>query len=419
MRIPLRSLTFWIFAGLAGGMVAGHVFGMAIVPFAQPLADIFLRLLRMAIMPLIITSLTAAVISVGGSRDLGVLGAKTFGYYITSSLLAILTGQTLVNIFKPGVGSTIQLSEEVSEIPAVAQGPAELILNIIPENPFEALAQGNVLPVIFFCILFGYFVTRLDEPHRSVLGDFFQASFQAMMKLTRAVIWTAPLGVFGINARIVATTGFEAFRSLGFYFAIVLVGLLIHALVTLPLLVFLVTRRNPFRHYLGMPPALITAFSTGSTIVTLPLTMEAVTRHSGVSDKISSFVLPIGATVNMDGTALYECVAVIFIAQVYGFALSFDQQLIIVLTALLASIGAASVPMSGLVMMSIILGAVGLPLEGVAVILAVDRVLDMFRTMVNVLSDSCGAVIVAKLDGEEVLALSGHGDAHSTDPHGV
>ncbi len=403
MRIPYRSLTFWIFVGLFGGILAGQIFGTAIVPYAQPLSDIFLRLLRMAIMPLIITSLTAAVINVGSRKDLGVLGAKTFAYYITSSLLAILTGQILVNILKPGIGSAIEFQEEVTEIPAAAQGPVELILNVIPENPFQALAEGTVLPVIFFCILFGYFVTRLDEPYRSTLGDFFQGAFKAMMKLTYAVIWTAPLGVFGINARIVATTGLEAFRSLGFYFVIVLVGLLIHAVVTLPLLAFLVTRRNPFRHFLGMPPALITGFSTGSTIVTLPLTMKAVTEHSGVSEKISSFVLPIGATVNMDGTALYECVAVIFIAQIYGFTLGFDQQLIIVVTALLASIGAASVPMSGLVMMSIILGAVGLPLEGVAVILAVDRVLDMFRTMVNVLSDSFGAVIVAKLDGEDPL----------------
>jgi Na+/H+-dicarboxylate symporter len=384
-------------------MAAGQVFGEAIVPVAEPLADIFLRLLRMAVMPLVITSLTAAVISVGGRRDLGVLGAKTFGYYITSSLLAILTGQTLVNLFKPGVGSTIEFQEEVTEIPAAAQGPVELILNVIPENPFQALAEGTVLPVIFFCILFGYFVTRLDEPHRSTLGDFFQAAFKAMMKLTYAVIWTAPLGVFGINARIVATTGFEAFRSLGFYFVVVLIGLLIHAVLTLPVLTWLVTRRNPYRHFLGMPPALVTGFSTGSTIVTLPLTMKAVTENSGVSEKISSFVLPIGATVNMDGTALYECVAVIFIAQIYGFTLGFEQQLIVVITALLASIGAASIPMSGLVMMSIILGAIGLPLEGVAVILAVDRVLDMFRTMVNVLSDSFGAVIVAKLDGEDVL----------------
>ncbi len=403
MKTPYRSLTFWIFVGLFGGMICGRLFGESVVPFAEPLSDIFLRLLRMAIMPLIITSLTAAVISVGERRNLEILGLKTFAYYITSSLLAILTGQILVNIFRPGIGSTISLEEEVTEIPAAQQSIVEIIFDIIPENPFQALADGDVLPVIFFCILFGYFITQLKDPYRSHLSNFFQAAFQAMMKMTRLVIWSAPVGVFGINAKIVATTGFDAFRSLGFYFVVVLIGLFIHATITLPLLVYLVTRKNPFRHYKGMPPALVTAFSTCSTIVTLPLTMEAVTDHSKVSEKISSFVLPIGATVNMDGTALYECVAVIFIAQVYGFALSLDQQLVVVATALLASIGAASVPMSGLVMMSIILGAVGLPLEGVALILAVDRILDMFRTTVNVLSDSCGAVIVAKLDGEQVL----------------
>jgi proton glutamate symport protein len=403
MRIPYRSLTFWIFVGLFAGMIAGRAFGESIVPLAEPLSEIFLRLLRMAVMPLIITSLTAAVISVGGRKNLEMLGAKTFGYYIVTSMMAILTGQILVNVLRPGVGSAITFEQEVTEVPAAQQSFADVILNVIPENPFQALAEGQVLPVIFFCILFGYFVTRLGDAHRTQLSDFFQAAFQAMMKLTRFVIWTAPIGVFGINATIVATTGFEAFRSLGFYFLVVLIGLFVHAFVTLPALLYLVTRRNPFRHYRGMPPALITGFSTGSTIVTLPLTMEAVTGNSKVSEKISSFVLPIGATVNMDGTALYECVAVIFIAQVYGIGVSLDQQFVIALTALLASIGAASVPMSGLVMMSIILAAVGLPLEGVAVILAVDRLLDMFRTAVNVLSDSCGAVIVAKLEGEDVL----------------
>jgi Na+/H+-dicarboxylate symporter len=405
MRIPYRSLTFWIFVGLFGGMVAGKAFGESIVPIADPLSKIFLRLLRMAIMPLIITSLTAAVISVGERKNLGILGAKTFGYYVVSSLLAILTGQVLVNLFRPGVGSAIRLQEEVTEVPATQQSFTELIFNIIPENPFQALADGRALPVIFFCLLFGYFVTRLNDPYRSHLSNFFQAAFQAMMKLTRFVIWAAPLGVFGINAVIVATTGFEAFESLWKYARVVLLGLSIHAFITLPFLLFMVTRRNPFRHYKGMPSALITGFSTGSTIVTLPLTMEAVTKNSKVSDKISSFVLPIGATVNMDGTALYECVAVIFIAQVYGIGLSLELQFVIAATALLASIGAASVPMSGLVMMSIILSAVGLPLEGVAIILAVDRLLDMFRTAVNVLSDSVGAVIVARLEGEDVLTV--------------
>jgi Na+/H+-dicarboxylate symporter len=384
-------------------MAAGAVFGPSIVPLADFLAEIFLRLLRMAIMPLIVTSLTAAVISVGGRRDLGLLGARTFGYYVVSSLLAILTGQFLVNLLRPGVDSAILLEEEVTQIPAAQQSVKDILLEIIPENPFAALADGQVLPVIFFCILLGYFITQLNEPYKTQLGDLAQASFRAMMKLTHFVVWAAPVGVFGINAQIVATTGFEAFRTLGFYFVVVLIGLFIHAAVTLPLLLHLVTRKNPWRHYKGMPPPLVTAFSTCSTIVTLPLTMEAVTENSKVSDKISSFVLPIGATVNMDGTALYECVAVIFIAQVYGIDLSFADQLVVVVTALLASIGAASVPMSGLVMMSIVLTAVGLPLEGVAIILAVDRILDMFRTTVNVLSDSCGAVIVAKLDGEEVL----------------
>ena len=403
MRLPYRSLTFWIFVGLFGGIAAGWAFGDTIVPAAQLLSDLFLRLLRMAIMPLVVTSLTSAVISVGARKNLEILGAKTFAYYITTSLAAILTGLALVNIFKPGVGAEIEFEEQVTEIAASQQSWGDLFLSMIPENPFQALAEGQVLPVIFFSILFGYFVTQLSEPHRSQLGDFFQAAFRTMMKMTHAIIWLAPIGVFGINAVIVATTGFEAFRSLGFYAALVLTGLFLHAAINLPLLVYLVTRKNPMRHYKGMPSALITGFSTGSTIVTLPLTMEAVTKTSKVSEKIASFVLPIGATVNMDGTALYQGVAVIFIAQIYGVTMAIDQQFIIVVTALLASIGAASVPMSGLVMMSIILGAVGLPLEGVAIVLAVDRVLDMFRTAVNVLGDSCGAVIVAKLEGEDVL----------------
>jgi proton glutamate symport protein len=222
------------------------------------------------------------------------------------------------------------------------------------------------------------------------------------------VVWTAPLGVFGIIARIVAQTGFEAFRSLGFYFLVVLAGLAIHFFVNLPLLLTVAARVNPVKHYRGMPPALLMGFSTCSTIVTLPFTMEAVTGNSKVSEKVANFVLPIGATMNMDGTALYECVAAIFIAQVYGFDLSLGAQLTVAITALLASIGAASVPMSGMVMLFVVLNAVGLPLEGVGLILAVDRILDMFRTALNVLSDSVGSVVVARLEGE---SLEGMGTA--------
>jgi Na+/H+-dicarboxylate symporter len=198
----------------------------------------------------------------------------------------------------------------------------------------------------------------------------------------------------------VATFGIEAFRSLGFYFGVVVVGLAIHAFVTLPTLLFLVTRRNPFRHYAGMPSALVTAFSTCSTIVTLPLTMEAVTGHSKVSRKIASFVLPIGATVNMDGTALYECVAAIFIAQAYGLQLGFVEQFTIVFVALVTSIGVAGIPAASLVAITIILSAIGLPVEAVGLILVTDRILDMVRTSINVFSDSCGAVIIARSEGE-------------------
>jgi len=396
------SLTHYIFLGFFLGIIAGQIFGEAILPLADPLAKIFLRLLRMAIMPLILTSIVSGVVSVGNAAGLGRLGLKTFAYYITSSLLAILTGQLLVNLLKPGAGAKIGLSAAPTQIPGAEQGIGDLLLHIIPENPFNAMAQGDVLPVIFFSILFGYFITRLKSKPRAQMTDFFQAAFETMMKLTLFVVWSAPLGVFGILARIVSQTGFEAFKSLGFYFAVVLIGLAIHAFINLPLLLALVGRVNPIKHYKGMPPAILMAFSTCSTIVTLPLTMKAVTENSRVSQKIANFVLPIGATINMDGTALYECVATIFIAQVYGFHLTFAAQLMIVLTALLASIGAASVPMSGMVMMSIILKAVGLPLEGVVVILAVDRILDMFRTTVNVLSDSCGAVIVARLEGESL-----------------
>jgi Na+/H+-dicarboxylate symporter len=398
MILSKFKLTHFIFIGLISGALAGWLIGESILPMATLLADIFLRLLKMAIMPLIITSIVSGVVSVGNAAGLGKLSVKTFGYYILSSLLAISTGLILVNIFQPGIGAKIGLEKSPETVAAAEQDLSEFLLRIIPENPFHALANGDVLPVIFFCILFGFFITRLSEKPRLQLSSFFQAAFETMMKVTHFVVLSAPLGVFGIMARIVAQTGFSAFESLGFYFIVVLAGLAIHAFISLPLLLKFIGRLNPIIHFKGMTSALLTAFSTCSSMVTLPLTMEAVTENSKVPQKISNFTLPIGATVNMDGTALYEGVATIFIAQVYGIDLGIGAQMMVLLTALLASIGAASVPMSGLVMMSVILKAVGLPLEGVAIILAVDRVLDMFRTSVNVLSDSVGAVIVARLE---------------------
>jgi Na+/H+-dicarboxylate symporter len=391
-------LTYLIFTGFFLGILFGWLIGDPIMVIAEPMKELFLRLLKMAILPLVITSIISAVIQVGSGKGLGLISLRTFTYYITTSVLAILTGQILVNIFKPGKGAVIGLIEQPEGIGVVDQGFGELLLNLIPENPFAAMANGDVLPVIFFSLLFGFFVTRLKTDQVTFMGGFFRAAFEAMMKLTSFVIWTAPIGVFGIIAGIVAQTGFEAFASLGKFFLVVMAGLAIHFFITLPLLLKQLGKLNPVKHYRGMLSALMTAFSTCSTIVTLPLTMKAVTEVSGASKKAAGFVLPIGATINMDGTALYECVATIFIAQVYGFDLTLAQQGIIVLTAVLASIGAASIPMSGLVMLSIILNAVGLPLEGVGMILAVDRILDMFRTTVNVFSDSVGAVIISRLE---------------------
>jgi Na+/H+-dicarboxylate symporter len=277
---------------------------------------------------------------------------------------------------------------------------------MIPTNVFEALVSSDMLAIIFFSILVGFFLTRVDDNYKLKLTDLFNAGFEIMMKITVFVIKFAPIGIFGIVASVVAEQAADReallgiVERLGLYMATVLSGLIFHAFITLPLLLKLLGGINPWLHFRGMTTPLITAFSTSSSSATLPLTMEAVEHNSGVSNKVTSFVLPLGATVNMDGTALYECVAAMFIAQAYGIELGFLQQMIVVITALLASIGAAGIPMAGLVMISVILSAVGLPLEGVGLILAVDRILDMCRTTVNVWSDSCGAAIIAKTEGE-------------------
>jgi len=261
-----------------------------------------------------------------------------------------------------------------------------------------------MLSIIFFAILFGFFITKVGKKHSELLQQFFTSIFEVMMKITLFVIKFTPLGVFGLVAKTVADqddfTGLVS--SMGLYMLTVIIALSIHAFVTLPLIVRFIGKSKPFRHLKNMTTPLLTAFSTSSSAATLPLTITAVEEKSGVSNKISSFTLPLGATVNMDGTALYECIAAIFIAQAYGVDLTFVQQLIIVLTALLASIGAAAIPMAGLVMMTVILTAIGLPLEGVGLIIAVDRILDMFRTATNVWSDSCGAVVIAKTEGEDL-----------------
>jgi proton glutamate symport protein len=376
------------------------------VEYVTWMGDIFLRALRMIIVPLILTSIISGVSNIGDAHNLGKLSFKTLAYYVTTSLFAILIGLLLVNLIKPGIGADLGFNKQVEGMTAVSGGLGNIILRMIPSNIFDALASADMLAIIFFSILFGYFITKIDEHYKNPLITLFNAGFQAMMKLTSFVIMFAPIGIFGIVTGIVAEQAgdtdalLDIIGRLGMYASAVLGGLIFHAFVTLPLILRFVAKVNPWQHFKSMTIPLLTAFSTSSSSATLPLTMKAVEHNTGVSNKVTSFVLPLGATVNMDGTALYECVAAIFIAQAYGIELTFLQQMIVVVTALLASIGAAGIPMAGLVMISVVLSAVGLPLEGVGLILAIDRPLDMCRTTVNVWSDSCGAAVIAGTEGE-------------------
>jgi Na+/H+-dicarboxylate symporter len=368
------------------------------------MGDVFLRALKMIIIPLILSSLISGVTNIGSGNNLGRLGMKTMGYYVMTSIFAILTGLVLVNLIRPGVGAEMNLIAEVEGLVDKQKNFLEIIVDIVPDNIFKAFADAEMLSIIFFAILFGFFIMRIDERPKQFLIDLFNSVFDVMMKIVLFIIKFTPLGIFGIVAKVIADQDdlINLISSMSLYMGTVIAALAIHAFVTLPILSGFIGKVRPWAHLRNMSTPLLTAFSTSSSGATLPLTINAVEQKSGVSNKISSFTLPLGATVNMDGTALYECVAAMFIAQAYGMEMTLLNQVVIVGTALLASIGAAAIPMAGLVMITVILSAVGLPLEGVGLILAVDRILDMFRTTVNVWSDSCGSVIIAKSEGEKL-----------------
>ncbi|MEE9190431.1 MAG: dicarboxylate/amino acid:cation symporter [Candidatus Neomarinimicrobiota bacterium] len=392
-------------------MVLGIIFALIFKDdalIAEPLGIIFMRLLRMVIIPLILFSITSGVISLG--KNIGRVGAKTFGYYMLTSFLAIIIGLVLTNIIQPGTGvelSSVSGSFDPNSLSAPSS-PFEIIIRMIPTNPVNAAANGDILGLIFWSIVFGSVIPRLPEKSRDFMQNLFDAGFKAMMFLTRAVIKFLPIGVFGLISTAVATVGFELFKGVALYMITIATGLTIHIIVVLPIIFYIFTGINPVKHFRAIASAMAAAFSTSSSGATLPVTMSCVENNAGVSNRISSFVLPLGATINMDGTALYECAGVLFISQALGFDLTVAQQVIVVLTAFLASVGAAAIPSAGLVMIFIVLDAVGLGNHpGAAIIvgtmLAVDRPLDMARTMVNITSDSIGAVIVAKSEGETNL----------------
>lgn len=388
------------------GVIAGLIGGEQLANAVGWLGTLFIKLLKMIIVPLVLTSIVTGVSSVGASAGLGRLFGKTLGYYMLTSFLACIVGLFMVNAIQPGVGADL-IDAETEEMPALttAQSPVEIILDIVPENFIAAAAQTDMLAIIFFAIVLGITISTLKPQHRDPLQSLFDSGFEAMMRLTGGIIhYAAPIGVFALIARLMGTTGLSAFKALGLYALMLCCALTVHLFVTMPLVLRVLGGINPIHHFRNMVQPIVMAFSTSSSGATLPVTIDAVKNRVGVSNRVTSFVLPMGATINMDGTALYECAGVLFIAQVMGVPLSIEQQVLVVFTALLASIGAAAVPSAGLVVIFIVLQAINLTGPQVELIvgamLAVDRPLDMYRTVVNIFSDSCGAAIIAKSEGE-------------------
>lgn len=386
-------------------------FGIFFYDFAPKiswLGDLFIRALKMVVIPIVFTSLVMGVSSLGTSKDLGRLAWKTLSFYLFTTAVAAVLGVLLVNLIKPGIGADLNLRESATGFDITKLSLFDQLVGIIPDNIFAVLSTGNLLAIIFFAILFGFFITKTPDESKKVLTDFFKAAFEVFMKMTFFIVKFTPIGVFAIVANIVAAQQgdpdklYRIIGSLGLYTSVVWIGCLIQGAIILPSLVFSMTKYNPYKHIKQMSLPLLTAFSTCSSAATLPLSLQESQLKTGISNRIASFVLPLGCTINMNGTALYEGITAIFIAQAYGIDLTIGQQFLVILTSILAAIGSAGIPMAGLVMMTVVLGVVGLPLEGIGLILAVQQLCDMARTTINVYGDMCAAVVIAKSEGEKL-----------------
>jgi len=413
LKLHWQILLAIVFAGITGWLAGetGTVFGVRLYPIFDFVGTLFINALKMLIVPLIASSIIVGVAGLGSSGNLGRIGGQTLACYALTTLSAILVGLVLVNLIRPGIvdGEPAQeilaldtTSGEVAEKVA-DKGVADVVgifLRAVPPNIIDAAGKGEMLGIIFFCVLFGFFMSRLEREFAETLFKFWTGVFQVMMKITEWVMMFAPIGVFGLVARVVARTGLAAAKPLVAFSLVVLFALAVHAFVTLPLLLRWVARVSPIAALRTMAPALLTAFSTASSSATLPVTLKCLEKGAGVSNRTTSFVLPLGATVNMDGTALYECMAALFLVQAYGLELSFAMQFTVVVVALLTSIGVAGIPSASLVAIAIILAAIGLPVEAIGVLFVFDRILDMARTSVNVFGDSTCAMMVARFQGE-------------------
>jgi len=379
------------------------------------LGTLFLKALKMIIVPLIVPLVTASMIvgvaGLGDVRKLGRLGGNAIAYFMLTTAAAVAIGLVMVNLVRPGDGVSFGELEVPAHVAAKEDfALSDLVLSLVSDNIVGSMADLELLPIIVFSLIFGAVLTTIGPAGETVIG-FFRGVNDAIMKMVMLLMLVAPVGIFGLVAGRFGRAGDlgELIGGVGWYMTTVLLALGLHALLVLPAVLWLFGRRNPYLYMFNMATALLTAFSTASSSATLPLTMEGVEKHNGVSEKVAGFVVPLGATVNMNGTALYEAVAALFIAQALGLDLTLGQQLMVLLTATLAAIGAAGIPEAGLVTMVIVLKAVGLPLEGIGLILTVDWLLDRFRTSVNdVWGDAVGAAVV------ERRVLDGAGDRNSS-----
>lgn len=377
--------------------VSVALFGEAMAS-VEWLGTLFLKALKMIIVPLVTASMIVGVAGLGDVRKLGRLGANSIVYFVVTTGIAVAIGLVMVNLIRPGDGISIGELEVPAHVTAKEDfALSDLVLSLVSDNIVSSMANLELLPVIVFSLIFGAVLTTIGPAGVPVIA-FFRGVNDAIMKMVMLLMLVAPIGIFGLVAGRFGRAGDigELVSGVGWYMATVLLALGLHALVVLPAVLWFVGRRNPYRYMFNMGTALLTAFSTASSAATLPLTMEGVEKHNGVSEKVAGFVVPLGATVNMNGTAMYEAVAAMFIAQAIGLDLTLGQQVMVLLTATLAGIGAAGIPEAGLVTMVIVLKAVGLPLEGIGLILSVDWLLDRFRTSVNVWGDAIGAAVVER-----------------------
>lgn len=385
-----------IILGLVLGVISGIIFP-GFSSAVKPIGDLFILSIKMLIVPLIFSSLVVGVTGLKDPKKMGRIGMKTFAMYLFTTAIAITIGLAIGTIMKPGAGIELATTQNVQV--KEASSFSETFLNIIPKNPVKSMADGNVLQIIVFAILFGMALNLSGKPGEPVI-KVIDGIAEAMYKLTAMVMELAPYGVFALMAYIAQKYGLDVMLPLAKVLIGVYLGCIIHALITLGGSVSLLARLNPLKFFKGIIDALSVAYSTASSSGTLPITIRCARKNLGVSDSISSFVLPLGATINMDGTAMYQGVAALFVAQAYGIPLEMGDYVTIILTSTLASIGSAGVPGAGLIMLTLVLNSVGLPIEGIALIAGIDRILDMARTTVNVVGDCMVTVLVAKSENE-------------------